>query len=53
MMLDGGVHRKIVASTLREIRGIIPLVNEGVLDEVRRHLIPIITTMYGQSLIEA
>ncbi|KAF5863494.1 hypothetical protein ETB97_009995 [Aspergillus alliaceus] len=33
MMLGNGQHRKIVASTLCEIRGAIPLVNEGILDE--------------------
>lgn len=37
-MLGGGaVHRKIVASTLREIRGVLPLVKEGVLDEVSEY----------------
>lgn len=34
MMLQNGLHRKIVASTLAEIRGAIPLVEEGILDEV-------------------
>ncbi|KAE8142994.1 putative serine dehydratase domain-containing protein [Aspergillus pseudotamarii] len=33
MMLDGGKHRKIVASTVCEIEGALPLVTEGVLDE--------------------
>lgn len=34
MMLGGGLHRKVVASTLPEIRGVLPLVKEGLLDEV-------------------
>lgn len=34
LMLGNGLHRKIVASTLAEIRGAIPLVKEGLLDEV-------------------
>lgn len=34
MMLGNGVHRRIVASTLAEIRGALPLAKEGVLDEV-------------------
>ncbi|KAE8355061.1 putative serine dehydratase domain-containing protein [Aspergillus coremiiformis] len=33
MMLGNGQHRKIVASTLCEIRGAIPLAKEGILDE--------------------
>jgi hypothetical protein len=33
-MLDGGNHRKIVASTVCEIEGALPLVDEGILDEV-------------------
>ncbi|KNG83571.1 hypothetical protein ANOM_009548 [Aspergillus nomiae NRRL 13137] len=33
MMLEGGKHRKIVASTVCEIEGALPLVAEGVLDE--------------------
>lgn len=33
-MLANGKYRKIVASTLSEIRGCLPLVKEGVLDEV-------------------
>ncbi|KAK6812625.1 hypothetical protein RU639_011670 [Aspergillus parasiticus] len=33
MMLEGGKHRKIVASTVCEIEGALPLVTEGVLDE--------------------
>lgn len=33
-MLGGGKYRKIVASTLAEIRGVLPLVKEGMLDEV-------------------
>ncbi|KAJ5299209.1 hypothetical protein N7476_010766 [Penicillium atrosanguineum] len=35
MMLGDGLHRKIVASTLCEIRGALDLVREGKLDEVR------------------
>lgn len=34
MMLGNGIHRRIVASTLAEIRGALTLVKEGVLDEV-------------------
>lgn len=34
MMLGDGKHKKIVASTLAEIRGVLPLVEEGVLEEV-------------------
>jgi hypothetical protein len=34
MMLAGGKYRSIVASTLPEIRGALPLVEEGILDEV-------------------
>ncbi|RJE21366.1 hypothetical protein PHISCL_06298 [Aspergillus sclerotialis] len=33
MMLGNGTHRRIVASTLAEIRGAAPLAEEGVLDE--------------------
>jgi hypothetical protein len=33
-MLKNGEHRKIVASTLAEIRGVLPLAEEGLLDEV-------------------
>lgn len=34
LMLEGGKHRRIVASTLPEIIGALPLVREGLLDEV-------------------
>ena len=34
MMLGNGAHRRIVASTLAEIRGSLGLVKEGILDEV-------------------
>jgi hypothetical protein len=34
-MLADGRYRKIVASTLSEICGVMPLVDEGILDEVR------------------
>ena len=34
MMLAGGKYRGIVASTLPEIEGALPLVKEGLLDEV-------------------
>lgn len=34
MMLGNGIHRRIVASTLAEIRGAVSLAKEGVLDEV-------------------
>lgn len=33
-MLAGGKYRSIIASTLAEIRGALPLVKEGILDEV-------------------
>ncbi|OJJ50623.1 hypothetical protein ASPZODRAFT_148099 [Penicilliopsis zonata CBS 506.65] len=33
MMLNGGKHRKIIASTLAEIEGALPLVQEGILEE--------------------
>lgn len=33
-MLGNGKYRSIVASTLAEIRGALPLVQEGILDEV-------------------
>ncbi|KAL4875474.1 putative serine dehydratase domain-containing protein [Aspergillus karnatakaensis] len=33
LMLGNGLHRKLVASTLAEIEGALPLVKEGVLDE--------------------
>ncbi|KAL4965756.1 transcription factor domain-containing protein [Aspergillus stella-maris] len=33
MMLDGGKHNGIVASTVREIEGALPLVEEGILTE--------------------
>lgn len=35
MMLGDGIHRRIVASTLCEIRGALTLAEEGKLDEVR------------------
>lgn len=34
----GGVHHNVVASTLREIRGLLPLVDEGLVQEVNSHL---------------
>lgn len=34
MMLGNGKYRKTVASTLSEIRGLLPLVEEGILDEI-------------------
>ncbi|PYI12001.1 hypothetical protein BO78DRAFT_357424 [Aspergillus sclerotiicarbonarius CBS 121057] len=33
LMLANGTHRRIVASTLSELRGILPLAEEGILDE--------------------
>lgn len=36
-MLLGKRHKKIVASTVAEIRGALPLVGEGLLEEVRTH----------------
>lgn len=38
-MLANGKYRSIVASTLAEIRGALPLVKEGLLDEVIEVLI--------------
>jgi len=32
-MMLGGVHKKVVASTLREIRGLLPLAREGTVEE--------------------
>ena len=37
MMLGNGKYRGIIASTLAEIRGVLPLVEEGLLDEVNPH----------------
>ncbi|KAL5340868.1 putative serine dehydratase domain-containing protein [Aspergillus crustosus] len=34
LMLANGAHRKLVASTLPEIEGSLPLVQEGILDEI-------------------
>jgi hypothetical protein len=34
-MLAGGKYRGIVASTIPEIQGALPLVKEGILEEVR------------------
>lgn len=34
MMLGNGTHRRIVASTLAEIRGALQLAKDGILDEV-------------------
>lgn len=34
MMLGNGLHRRIVASTLCEIRGALQLAQDGILDEV-------------------
>lgn len=34
MMLANGKYRNIIASTLPEIKGVLPLVKEGILDEV-------------------
>ncbi|PWY66815.1 hypothetical protein BO94DRAFT_528515 [Aspergillus sclerotioniger CBS 115572] len=33
LMLANGTHRRIVASTLSELRGVLPLAKEGILDE--------------------
>ncbi|RAK96981.1 D-serine ammonia-lyase DSD1 [Aspergillus ibericus CBS 121593] len=33
LMLANGTHRRIVASTLSELRGVLPLAEEGILDE--------------------
>lgn len=30
----GGVHKKVIVSTLREIRGLKPMVDDGSIDEV-------------------
>lgn len=40
MMLRHGKNRKIIASTIPEIEGALPLVKEGLLDEVR--IVPVI-----------
>ncbi|VUC24535.1 unnamed protein product [Clonostachys rosea] len=40
LMLAGGKYRSIIASTICEIRGCIPLVKEGLLDEVSPPRIP-------------
>jgi D-serine ammonia-lyase len=37
-MMLGAKHTKIVASTLAEIRGVLPLAQEGVLDEVGQNV---------------
>lgn len=50
MMLEGGKHRKIVASTVCEIEGALPLVAEGVLDEVRILYVPNCTAELVSSL---
>jgi hypothetical protein len=44
-MMLGGIYKKVVVSTLREIRGLLPLVKEGVIDEVHmaNHLLNPIT----------
>jgi hypothetical protein len=34
MLGEGGKHRKVIVSTLREIRGLRPLIEEGLIDEV-------------------
>jgi hypothetical protein len=34
-MMLGGVFRKVIVSTMAEIRGLLPLVREGLIDEVR------------------
>lgn len=36
-MLGGGKHRGVVCSTVAELEGVLPLVKEGVLDEVRQY----------------
>ena len=38
MMLNGGKYKSIVASTLAEIRGVLPLAEEGLLEEVSRRV---------------
>lgn len=37
----GDVSRGAVASTLREIRGLLPLAKEGLLDDVRPPFLPL------------
>lgn len=52
-MLLGKRHKKIVASTVAEIRGSLPLVREGLLEEVRKHHISIDSNfipLTGQSI---
>lgn len=41
MMLGNGTHRRIVASTLAEIRGALDLVESGELDEVSINALPL------------
>ena len=33
-MLSNGLHRGLIVSTLSELRGVLPLAEEGILDEV-------------------
>lgn len=33
-MLANGLHRGLIASTLSELRGVLPLAEEGILNEV-------------------
>lgn len=41
MMLGNGTHRRIVASTLAEIRGALDLLETGELDEVTINQLPL------------
>ncbi|KAJ5339469.1 hypothetical protein N7452_006197 [Penicillium brevicompactum] len=47
MMLGNGTHRRIVASTLAEIRGALDLVKSGELDEVTINQLPLAVCLYG------
>ena len=37
-LMLGSAHHKVIASTLREIRGLLPLVDEGIVEEVNYYL---------------
>lgn len=50
-MLANGKYRKIVASTLPEIRGCLPLVKEGILDEVD-HLFIFVFNFFQKTHLE-
>lgn len=39
-MLSNGLHRNLIVSTLSELRGVLPLAEEGILKEVIPYPIP-------------